>query len=178
MNKLLLAIKHDLTVAMKREVELRKDGITSGSTFDNAVAHKTVSRAIISMIPEINIKPQDATNDHIYKLLKKFIGQQKERQIYIDKHITESDIVGITPYGIKKLVAKKIQDLGDNLTSSQIEIAQKYLPKGPTEEELVTWITDNIDFSKFKNNIQAMGPIMKQFKGCDGNFIKNVLLKL
>ena len=149
MNNLLLSIKHDLKVAMKREIELRKEGILSGYAFDNAVAHKTVSRAIISMIPELGIKPQDTTIDHIYKLLKKFISQQKERQLYIDKHITEADVTGVMPKELKKLVADKFQTLGDALDNKLVIVAKKYLPKEATEEDISFGINENIDLSKF-----------------------------
>lgn len=177
MSEVLKKMREDLKDAMKTEVLLRKEKVTSGIAHSVVVAQKTVSRAIISMIPELNIKPQDATDDHIYKLLKKFISQQKERQLYIDKHIRESDIEGISASDLKKLVAKKIQELGDKLDNSLVIIAKQYLPQQASEEEIISWIKENIDFSTFKNKMQAMGPIMKQFKGADGNFVKNILLK-
>ena len=86
MNNLLKTIKHDLSVAMKIEIELRKQGLTKTSRFDNAVAHKTVSRAIISMIPELGKKPEETTIEDIYKLLKKYIGNEK-RDSYIFRNI-------------------------------------------------------------------------------------------
>ena len=45
-------------------------------------------------------------------------------------------------------------------------------------EEIKQWILENIDIDTLKNKMQAMGPIMKQFKGCDGNFVKNLLIEL
>ncbi len=178
MNRILLAIKDDLKVAMTKEVELRKQGITSGSKFENAIAHKTVSRAIISMIPELGIKAKDTTVDHIYKLLKKYSSNEKERQLYIDKHITKVDVADISASDLKKLVKKKILELGAKLYTLNILIAESYLPIGVTEEEIKDYITDNIDLSQFKNKMQAMGPIMKAFPGCNGNFIKDILLKV
>jgi hypothetical protein len=178
MNKLLTTIKHDLKVAMKIEVNLRKEGITSGSKFDNAVAHKTVSRAIISMIPELGMKPEDTKIADIYKLLKKYSGNEKERQLYVGKHITESDVDGISSSDLKKLVKNKIQELGNKLDTLVVIIADSYLPKGPSEEEIGHFIKDHLDLSIYKNKMQAMGPIMKAFPGCDGNFVKNILLKL
>ena len=98
--------------------------------------------------------------------------------LYYDKHITEKDVQGITFKELKKIVNKKIQELGDSLTSPKIQIAQNYLPKQASEEDIISWIKENIDFSTFKNKMQAMGPIMKQFKGCDGNFVKSILVNL
>ena len=178
MNNLLKTIKHDLSVAMKIEIELRKQGLTKTSRFDNAVAHKTVSRAIISMIPELGKKPEETTIEDIYKLLKKYIGNEKERQLYIQKHITESDVKDITPSDLKKLVNKEIEELGNEIYTIEISIAEGYLPPGPTEEEIKNYIADSIDLTKFKNKMQAMGPVMKAFPGCDGNFVKSILMKL
>jgi len=178
MSEVLKRLKSDLTKVMKLEVQLRKEGVTSGISFRVLQNQKTVSRSIISMIPELGIKPQDATDNHIYKLLKKFISQQKERQLYIEKHITEADVVGISVKELKKLVNDKIQELGNDLNNEIIDNATKYLPKTISEEEIIAWIRENINFSDFKNKMQAMGPIMKQFTGADGNFVKSILLKL
>lgn len=178
-SSILNNIKKQLKEAMMGEVSLRKDGIeTTTDVYQFAIAQKTVSRSIISMFPEIGIKPDDATDDDCIKLLKKYIGQEKERQLYIDKHLTQSDIDGMNPKDLKKLVNIKMSQLGDNLTSMKIEIATSYLPKQSSKEEIIIWIQNNIDFSTLKNKMQAMGPIMKEFKGCDGNFVKEILLEM
>ena len=178
MSKILKQIKEDLKKFMKMEIELRKHGIIAEDKFSMAVAQKTVARAIISMFPEIGKKPADATDDDTIKLLKKYIKNEKERLLYSDKHITESDVSGLNPAQLKTLVLKKFQELGDKLTSAKIEITQEYLPKQATKYEITLWIAENINFSDYKNKMQAMDPIMAQFKGCDGNFIKSILLKM
>lgn len=129
------------------------------------------------MFPEIGKKPADATDDDVIKLLKKYINQEKERLLYSYRHIVNEDVQGITYKDLKKIVDLKIEELGESLTSPKIAIAQKYLPKQATEEEITLWIKENIDFSQYKNKMQAMGLIMKQFKGCDGNFAKSILMK-
>jgi hypothetical protein len=178
MSKILKQIREDLKSAMTLEIKYRKKGFTSGLTYDHVVAHKNVARAIISMFPEIGIKPANATDDDTIKLLKKYIKNEKERLLYSDKHITESDISGLNPSQLRTLVLKKFQELGDKLTSPKVAIAYGHLPKQATEEEIAAWIHENIDFSSYKNKMQAMGPILKQFKGCDGNFVKNLLIEL
>jgi hypothetical protein len=178
MSEILKQIREDLKTAMTTEVQLRKQNITSGLVFDAIVAQKTVSRAIISMFPEIGKKPSEGTDDDVIKLLKKYIGQEKERQLYIDKHLTEIDVKGLSLGELKKIVSEKIQELGEKLTSPNLFVAQKYLPKQATEEEVTSWISENLDLSNYKNKMQAMGPIMKQFKGCDGNFVKDILMGL
>ena len=178
MSEILKQIRSDLKIAMTGEVQLRKSQIASGDVFDAAIAHKTVSRAIISMFPEIRKKPADATDNDVIKLLKKYIAQEKERDVYQYGHLKEKDVQDKTASEVKKLVNDTIQKLGDALTSKKIFIAQSYLPIQPTEYQVTTWIKDNIDFSCIKKKMQAMGPIMKQFPGCDGTFVKNILLKL
>ena len=184
MSEILKKIKEDLKAAMTEEIKIRKnpangDFIASQEalleTYQN---QKNVSRAIISMFPEIGKKPADATDDDVIKLLKGYISNEKERLLYSDKHLTEVDVLGTKPSELKKLVNKKLQELGETLTSLNITIAQTYLPKQATEEEITLWINENIDFSNYKNKMQAMGSIMKQFQGCDGNFVKEILLKL
>ena len=175
---LLDRIRDDLKNAMKTEVRLRKSNEYSKKLYEIVVAQKTVSRAIISMFPEIGKKPEDGTDDDVIKLVKKYINQQKERQLYIDKHIIPADVDGIKSSELKRLINKKYQELGSKLSSPEIIIAQKYLPVGPTEEEISKYIREHVDLSQFKNKMQAMGQIMKAFPGCDGNFVKNILLKI
>jgi hypothetical protein len=177
MNELLEKIKDDLFTAMKIEIICKKDGSTHTSRFDNAIAQKTVSRAIISMIPELGKKPDKTTVEDIQKLIKKYVKNEKERQLYIQKYIKESDVDGISPSQLKQLVNDKIQEAGTSIDTLNIIIAESYLPKQASEEEISAWIDENIDFSQYKNKMQAMGPIMKQFQGADGNFVKNILLK-
>ena len=173
MSELLKKIKVDLTNAMKREVEFRKKGEVDKQT----VAQKEVSRAIISMFPEIGIKPDKATDSDVIRLLKKYINMEKTRQLYVDKHLTESDVTGINGAELNKLVSDKINELGEKLTSQKIEIAMSYLPKSLSEDELIQWIKDNVDFSQFKNKMQAMKIIMTAHEGLDGNITKQILLK-
>lgn len=178
MSEILNKIKNHLKVAMTQEVKLRKEGITSGEDFDLLICQKTVSRSIISMFPSIGKKPGDATDDDTIKLLRKYINQEKERSIYELGFLNEADVDGKNASQVKKLVGDTMEALGTKLTSNLIEIAQLYLPKQATEEEIKIWISENIDFSNYNNKMQAMGPIMKQFKGCDGNFMRNILLNI
>lgn len=184
MSEILKIIRNDLKIAMTKEIKIRKNPangdfiVSQLSLLDKHIQQKDVSRAIISMFPEIGKKPNEATDDDVIKLLKKYINQEKERLIYSYRHITEEDVEGINFKELKKMVDLKIQELGNSLTSPKIEIAQNYLPKQASEEDIILWIKENIDFSKLKNKMQAMGLIMKQFKGSDGNFVKSILMRL
>jgi len=178
MSEILKRIKQDLKEAMTAEVRLRKMNVLEGAVFDTAICQKTVSRAIISMFPKIGKKPADATDDDVIKLLKKYIAQEKERTIYELGYLKEKDVEGKSAPEVKKLVDDTVRELGDALTSNVIAIAQVYLPNQATEEEITEWIKENIDFSQYKNKMQAMGPIMLHFKGADGNFVKSIVQKL
>ena len=153
MSEILKRIREDLKRAMTTEIKIRKNKasgdfiVSQLLLLDKCHNQKDVSRAIISMFPEIGVKPTNATDDDTIKLLKKYIRSEKERLLYTIKHITESDVNGISASDLKKLVNKKSQELGDSLNSPEIDIAKSYLPKQATEEEISAWIHENIDFS-------------------------------
>jgi len=175
MNEILKAIKADLKNAMTLEVQFRKENVKDGDHYDLVIAQKTVSRAIISMIPETGKKPGDTTEEDIFKLLKKYIGNEKERTLYELSFLKRDDVEGKSAPEVKKIVKDKIQELGTDLTSYHIKLAQNYLPESASAEEISEFI-ETLDLSQFKNKMQAMGLIMKQFPGCDGNTAKKVLL--
>ena len=178
MSEILKRIRDGLKLHMLNELRLRKEGDMRSGEYNHTIAHKTVARSIISMFPEIGVKPAESTDDDVIKLLKKYIKNEKERLLYYDKHITESDVAGLNPSQVRTMILKKFQELGDSLTSTKVLIAQGYLPKQASEEEIAAWIHENIDFSIYKNKMQAMKPITNHFKGCDGNFVKNLLIEL
>lgn len=175
MSQILKIIKDDLKIYMLKEVDLRLHGDTSSSKFVTASTYKTVARSIISMFPSLGIKPENATDEDVIKLIKKYINNTKESLLYVDKHITSKDVVGLSPVKIKQLVKKQLIELNDKLDCLEIKIAQSYLPTQASKEEIIIWIKENIDFTSFKNKMHAMKPIMIQFKGCNGNLIKNII---
>ncbi len=93
------------------------------------------------------------------------------------EEITNDDIIGIIQ-GLTKservvLEAKKEE------ASEYLNILGSYLPKMATREEIITWIKENIDFSEYKNKMQAMGVIMKHFgKQADGKLVSTILQQL
>ncbi|BBO67381.1 hypothetical protein DSCA_13110 [Desulfosarcina alkanivorans] len=92
------------------------------------------------------------------------------------KQFSDDEIIKI----LKKLIKSEKEMLeksgrGEE-TSAFIEIIEAYLPQMVSEDEIRRWITANIDFSDFKNKMQAMGPIMAHFgASVDGNVVKQVL---
>lgn len=80
---------------------------------------------------------------------------------------------------LKKLVKSEkelLEKSGQRSTSPFIEIIEAYLPKMATQDEIHQWIATNIDFSIYKNKMQAMGTIMAHFgPSAEGNIVKQVL---
>lgn len=177
-SQLLSEMKSDLKKAMSREVEFRREGTNSGTLYEATMSIKNVVRAIISMYPELGTKPDKATDEQTIQLLKKYVLQEKTRELYVQKILTEADVSGLSAKELNNLIKSKITEMGKELTSMNIGIAQSYLPKEVSVDEIKEWIIENIDFSQYKNKMQAMGPIMKQFNGADGNVVKQILMSL
>ena len=80
---------------------------------------------------------------------------------------------------LKKLIKSEKEMLeakGVSEDSMFIRILEAYLPKLASRDEIVKWIQQNIDFSEFKNKMQAMKPIMSHFgSSADGNMVKEIL---
>ena len=94
------------------------------------------------------------------------------------KEIEDSEALKI----IKKLVKSEKEVLaqsGGGQSNRFVEVCETYLPKLTGEQEIRSWIEANIDFSQFKNKMQAMGDIMKHFGDkADGNMVKKVLMSM
>jgi len=101
-------------------------------------------------------------------------GGKKSTRPKQAEEITNDDIIGIIQGLIKSehivLEAKK------EATSDYLQILEAYLPRQVEREEIVDWVRGNIDFSQFKNKMQAMGVIMKHFgKTADGKLVNDIL---
>ena len=94
------------------------------------------------------------------------------------KEISDDEIVKI----LKKLMKSEkevLEQKGEAADSEFIKVIENYLPKMATEEEIAAWIHQNIDFSQFKNKMQAMSLIMKHFGAtADGNFVKKIIQRM
>jgi len=110
---------------------------------------KDTLRVILGEFSRLDKK--ELSDDEVVKILKKLIKSEKE------------------------LLEKK----GDETDSRFVSIIENYLPKMATQAEIINWIDQNIDFSEFKNKMQAMGLIMKHFgTTADGNAVKMLLQKM
>ncbi len=91
------------------------------------------------------------------------------------KELPDEEVIPI----LKKLIKSEKETLertGKKEDSPFIRIIEDYLPKMASEEEIRNWIQANVDFSQYKNKMQAMREIMQHFgAGADGNTVKTVL---
>ncbi len=96
-------------------------------------------------------KKKELSNDEVSKILIKLMKSEKEL----------------------------LEIKGDKTDSEFISVIENYLPKMASNEEITDWIKHNVDFSAYKNKMQAMGSIMKYFGAtADGNVVKEILMKM
>ena len=101
-------------------------------------------------------------------------GGKKSTRPKTAEEITNDDIIGIIQGLIKSehivLEAKK------ETSSEYLRILEGYLPRQASREEIAAWVKANVDFSRYKNRMQAMGEIMKHFgKSADGRLVNQIL---
>ena len=88
--------------------------------------------------------------------------------------ITDDDVLDI----IRKLVKseKTVLETKNEVSSEYLNMLEEYLPQMAGREEITAWIEENIDFSAYKNRMQAIGTVMKHFgKLADGSLVKKIL---
>ena len=101
---------------------------------------------------------------------------KKSTRLKTNEEITDDDIVGII-LGLAKS-ERMVLEAKNEASSDYLDILQLYLPQMASREEVIAWIRDNIDFSEYKNKMQAMGSIMKHFgKQADGKMVNEILQK-
>lgn len=92
---------------------------------------------------------------------------------------TDKEIIGI----LKKLKKNEgmVLKIMSQRDSGYMNVINSYLPVTSelSADAIREWIKDNIDLSKYKNSMQAMGPIMKELKGkADGALVRKILGEL
>jgi hypothetical protein len=99
---------------------------------------------------------------------------KKTTRVKKPEEIMDDDLIDI----IRKFVKseKTVLEFKKQESSDYLDLLNRYLPKMATAEEIRRWISDNVDLSRFKSPLQAMGEVMKHFgKQADGNQVKEVL---
>jgi uncharacterized protein YqeY len=108
--------------------------------------------------------------------LRYIIGEFQRLQ---DKEVSDIKAVKL----LRKLLndSKEVIKLkkGDGSENELILLIESYLPSEASKEEIEIWIENNIDFSKFRNKMEAMKPIMEHFGSrSNGNIIRGILLTI
>jgi hypothetical protein len=115
------------------------------------------------------MKAKDADRKEVLRVIMGEFGRQDK------KEISDADVIKI----VKKLVKSEkevLEHSGASEPSPFITIAESYLPQLAGEEEIRSWVSENIDFAQFNNKMQAMKPIMEHFgSNADGKLVKKVL---
>ena len=115
------------------------------------------------------IKAKDSQRKDTLRVIMGEFGRLDKKELSDDEAVK---ILKKLMKSEKELLEKK----GDDADSEFIRIIETYLPKMASETEIIRWIEQNIDFSEFKNKMQAMGIIMKHFGAtADGNAVKRIL---
>lgn len=115
-----------------------------------------------------SMKAKDAARTGVIRILIGEFQRQPEKELADDK------VIGI----IKKLIKseRELIAAGGAGDEEYIAILEGYLPQQASEDDIKSWITENVDFSQFGNKMQAMKPIMAHFgSGADGNTVKKIL---
>ncbi len=174
MKSLLMSqIKIRLRLAMKEEIECRKNNI-SGSRLNDALCNKIVSRTIISMCPETGYKPDQIPDSEVGILLKRYLKQEKVRMLYSARYITAVDVEGKGAKDAAALEKQRLLDLNDFLINDKIKTILSYLPDEISPDVIKEFILSNCP-KEWKDG-KIIGEVMKFYKGqADGNLVKKVL---
>ena len=115
------------------------------------------------------MKAQDAEKTGALRVIMGEFGRMPS------KTLADGEVIKI----LKKLHKSEKEVLARQARSEAsrfLEILDEYLPQTASEEEIEAWIRDHIDFTRYKNKMQAMGDIMRHFGGgADGNQVKAIL---
>jgi len=99
---------------------------------------------------------------------------KKSTRLKKSEEITNDDITGIINGLVKS--EQTVLEIKKESTSEYLDILKSYLPQMVSREDIVAWVKKNIDFSQYKNKMQAMGTIMKHFgRTADGKQVNQIL---
>jgi uncharacterized protein YqeY len=118
------------------------------------------------------IKTRDEIRKDVLRVVLGEFGRQERKQL------SDAEVIRI----LKKLVKSEREVLdrkGTAEDSAFITILESYLPQMASDEEIVSWARQNIDFTQLKNRMQAVGAIMKHFgPRADGSRVKDLLQRM
>ncbi len=175
-SEILKVMETDKIVAMKEEVTARKTGAEVHLAGLGCVAVKNATRAIKSMAKYIDKKPEDMTDDDVIGLTRRYIREQQEE--YLMRHALGTQAEGLNKRDYDNLISENIALFESIIVERVPEVlaAMKYLPVAPTEDEIESWIDENIDFSTYNNPMQSMKDIKAHFGSTvDGKVLSKIV---
>lgn len=147
----------DMTLSLPEKI---KQDLKTAMLTKNQEARNTM-RLIMAEFPKLTVPLTLASGKKSTRLKK-------------PAEITNDDIIGIINGLVKS--EQTVLEIKKEATSEYLEILKRYLPKRVSRAEIEAWIEQNIDFSQYKNKMQAMGTIMKHFgKTADGKLVNQIL---
>lgn len=137
---------------------------------------------------ELDMREAMKAKDRKTNLLKYFVAEFSRRP-NLNIELTDNEVISIIKKYIKSIeeTAKamhKVDSNGNIILSEEqafeINTLSEYLPKQATEEEIITWIKNNLEIPENPNaRMKLMKDIMKQFgSSVDGNVVKSILMGL
>ena len=93
---------------------------------------------------------------------------------YIGDTLTDAQACKV----IKGIITKetKLNAILNRETSDLLVLLNSYLPTKVSDDEVKDWINNNVDFSKFRNKMQAVSMIMDHFGvTVDGKTVSNII---
>lgn len=118
-------------------------------------------------------KDMRETRDPVIKSVLRIVLGELQRQP--KKELSDLEVERI----IKKLCQAE-EDLlkagGRGTDPAFLAILYLYLPEQITEEQIESWVRENVDFSSLKNKMQAVGIVTKNFgSAVDGKTVKKIV---
>ena len=137
---------------------------------------------------ELDMREAMKSKDRKTNLLKYFVAEFSRRP-NLNIELTDNEVISIIKKYIKSIeeTAKAMHKVDNNgnvvLSEEQtfeINVLSNYLPKQASEEEIITWIKDNLEVPENPNaRMKLMKDIMKHFgSSVDGTTVKELLLNM
>jgi len=121
---------------------------------------------------QIEVKLRDAIKARQdTRFLKILVG---EMQRNVDKKLEDCKVLLL----LKRLVDSEKENLEAQklITSDYLSFLESFMPSKATDEEIVSWIQENIDFSGYSNKFATMKAIMVYFGvRAEGKNVKKII---
>ena len=111
-------------------------------------------------------------DDDVKRTIRVILGEIPRLNKKAKEIVTDEELITI----ITTLAKAKDKGAVDD---RYFEILESYLPKKMSEEDVIKWITENIDFSELKNKMQAVGLVTKELGSqVDGKMVSGIIKEM